>query len=64
MFNKQLLTKNKPSMSRFIYYYQKTVILKKQKGTTVGDELTPSILHGGGRFTQDNQHFLFMFNTL
>lgn len=45
----------------FHLFYQTTVILKK-KGTTVGDEFTSSILHGGGRFTQDNQHFLFMFN--
>lgn len=50
---------------RFFFVYQKDgKSKKKKKGTTVGDELTPSIVHGSGRITQDNQHFLLRFYML
>ena len=48
---------------RFFFVYQKDSKSKKNKSTTVGDELTPSIVHGG-RITQDNQHFLLRFYML
>lgn len=48
MFYKRAVNKVRPvDVPFFIFLYQKDGNLKK-KGTTVGDEFTPSILHGGG----------------